>query len=369
MNVHYSYESKPAENLRIDRMYVAVFEETTLRVQVTQIENATEATCLFVDEGYIEPVDRKHIFEIKPDFLQLPFQAFMVTLSDLELYEDSQIATKYLSEYISKIEDNLVAVELEGTQYPFKVRFYDASSNTIDINKEILKKLKNDAFNDIIYNPGVWLKGFVTEVTLTGDVYLHFESKFLNELESRQSKLNQLCMKQPKITTDQINQLSSDNVYYAYYLNSWYRSKINKIEKNVANIFFLDFGTTCDIKLSLLRSFKPDEDPLYDLPYLAVKCNLENVPSDPSLIWSARATYKLLNMLAEYDMVSIEVTRPPCNSKPCQIQLCHKVNEEYILINMKLDAERRCFDKNPNRRSKVNDTRPYIKFFEPQIQT
>jgi hypothetical protein len=129
------------------RIYAAVFNGCTLRVQALQSEpnlDSSEKTvrCMYVDESGIEQIPIGSLREIPDDLLQLPFQAFSVGLANLRSNEQDERVADLLQKMILEADSGLVLVaEPLSRSDPIQVLLYDTSGSDDIVLNDLLREM------------------------------------------------------------------------------------------------------------------------------------------------------------------------------------------------------------------------------------
>ncbi|RWS09472.1 tudor domain-containing protein 7-like isoform X2 [Dinothrombium tinctorium] len=369
--LHYFYtlNPRPVENIVVGRLYAAKFDETTSRVHVQKIED-DGITCIFVDEGGEEKLPKNILHELDSSFLTLPFQAFVCQLADLKHFADSAVGKDYLETLITSIEDAAVVAVPTNREDPIEVKLYDTSNpEDLDLNDEMLKFLRVHYYDDLFKN-GRTASVCVVNYTDSGDFYVQVNDPLYIKFETAQPSVNQVCNhkgnKQPTLAA--LKNQKEGVTCYALYKDdqNWYRVKIiDIVSENQIKIYYLDFGNEGETKISEIRLIDASVDPLYTIPYLAIKCRLDNVPKEPNLKWCQKTSEKYSEIVQGTELLDMKVIKKANETSPPLIELFLNVNADYIVVNMKLASCKEAFEQIEVKERTRNDSLPDI--LKPKI--
>lgn len=341
------------QQAKLGKVYVALFEKTARRVEAIKEIAKDEIECRDVDGGEVIAISIKNLHEIDYQFLKLPFQAISVKLKNLEEYVDNPIAIKHLQTLIAQIEHSLlIAVAAKNG-----VTLYETSRpNDVNINLEVINYLQRHAYDYITQTPGSTFNGTVVECTPSGEVYIQFESNFRQKLLSQQNKISQQCAFQVSSLSSSslassyylkqkiVSAKGTDMIFYAPFGNDWFRVVIvDSISSETVRVSFVDYGNELDVDVTQIYQFPLDQDPLKGVPFLGIKCLLENVPEDDNLEWTPEAARKLFTLFSNNEYLKVKVIKLAEQDKPCSIELIDEIQGSFISLNQKLSSFKTCF--------------------------
>ncbi|KAG1927698.1 tudor domain-containing protein 7A [Pimephales promelas] len=265
---------------------VAMGEDAVIRAQVHQVTE-DNVKVYYVDHGFFEVVSRKKIFQLRDQFLTLPFQGMICQLAGLEQFSTDAVVKKTLESLT--VGHTLMAEILERGDTPL-ILLYDTSHNDeVNVTAECLKALQDKSMENPLQVNSVYTNVCVTNVCSDGSIYCQLPSR-------GQAKLKDIM---DKIEAHFISQLTWEllvskpfcgKVCLAKYKSKWARAEIVTLHgSQVLDIQFLDLGLPASLEVSELREIPPIYlRELLTIPPQAIKCLLEGLNADGD-VWPPEA--------------------------------------------------------------------------------
>ncbi|XDV14704.1 hypothetical protein PO909_014914 [Leuciscus waleckii] len=265
---------------------VAMEEDAMLRAQVHQVtEDNVKVYC--VDHGFFEVVSRKKIFQLRDQFLTLPFQGTICQLAGLEQFSTDAVVLKTLKSLA--VGRTLLAEILERGDTPLIVLYDTSHNDDVNVSAVCLKALQDKSMENPLQVNSVYTNVCVTNVCSDGSIYCQLPSR-------GQAKLKDIM---DKIEAHFISQLTWEllvskpfcgKVCLAKYKGKWARAEIVTLHgSQVLDIQFLDLGLPASLEVSELREIPPIYlRELITIPPQAIKCLLEDLNADGG-VWPPEA--------------------------------------------------------------------------------
>ncbi|RWS25267.1 tudor domain-containing protein 7-like isoform X1 [Leptotrombidium deliense] len=347
MHAYYTENPKPVKEVVVGKIYAAKFEEVTYRVHVQRIDQ-NEVSCVYVDEGGEEKLSISLLHELLPKFLELPFQAFSCLLADLKYYASSVLGRDYLEDIINKVNDSVVVAMPTQREDPIEIKLYDTSNpDDRELNDELIQYLKSHYYDDF-FKPGVESPVAVMNVSDTGDFQVQIMDKLYHRLEAAQTSVNTTCKHKltRTPTLEELNSILPQVCCYSLFEDNWYRAEVLEANsEDKIKVVYPDYGNEEEVNISNLRFVDSTLDPLHCIPYLvSSKCRLDNVPNDSKLKWCSKTTEKYNEIIGESSPLTMKVIHNASNLSPPLIELFVTINNDPIVVNMKLAACKDVFE-------------------------
>ncbi|TRY85751.1 hypothetical protein DNTS_031927 [Danionella cerebrum] len=274
-------------SLKVGQFVAAAIEEdAVLRAQVHEvIGNQVKVYC--VDHGFFDVISKQKIFQLRDQFLTLPFQATTCQLAGLEHFSTEPVVLETLKSLTMPKTHLAEPLERDDT---LLVVLYDTSHNEdVNLNTVCLKALQDKSMENPLRVNSVYSNVLVTNVCSDGSIYCQLPSR-------GQAKLKDIM---DKIEAHFISQLTWEllvsrpfcgKVCLAKYKGKWARAEIINLHgSQVLDILFLDLGVPASLEVSELREIPPIFlKELITIPPQAVKCLLEELTGDRG-VWPPEA--------------------------------------------------------------------------------
>lgn len=265
---------------------VASSDGAMLRAQVHQLSE-DKVKVYFLDHGFFDLVSRKTIFQLRDQFMTLPFQATTCQLAGLEPFSTDPVVLKTLQSLA--VGRSLLAEIVEREDTPLVVLYDTSENDDVNVTAMCLKALQDKSMENPLQVNSVYTNVCVTNVCSDGSVYCQLPSR-------GQAKLKDIM---DKIEAHFISQLTWEllvsrpfcgKVCLAKYKGKWARAEIINLHgSHVLDILFLDLGLPASLEVSELREIPPIFlKELITIPPQAIKCLLEDLNVDRA-VWPPEA--------------------------------------------------------------------------------
>lgn len=345
MHNYYSSSVKhlTSSEISVGKLYAAVSENVTHRVEVQSVDG-NDCTCFLIDEGIVDVYDASAIRDILPKFLNLPFQAFVCHLDQLEIYSDNNLVTEKLKELLRDATDKVYMAYPISREDPISIQLVDTTKDVdIFLNSEILEYAKNVSFDETFKIDGAQNKVFVTFCDDKGHIYLQFEDHIYGKFEQLQTKVNELCESCETIpNTEDITQNEKTQKLYFYnkYDESGNWSRVQATmdaNENMLRVFYLDYGNEDFVDFNKLRFIESESDPWFRFPFMATKCLLHNVPKNK---WTKETTEEFFKIYPADESLCLRVLKAATDYSIPEVELRREssvksINEELIDVCFK----------------------------------
>jgi len=318
----------------IGRIYAAHVASDWHRVKVVNV-HGIQVSCYFLDHGDEDLIPVEDLRELQPKFLELPAQAFSVSLSGLEDYQgDDQVISLLNSELLGKSLIAKVATG-ENAKLPSLILFDTSGELDVNLNKQLIETL-GDGDEGCRLPPvgGEESKVFVSYISSNGDIYVQKESQTFSLIEKIISESGDEVQTKP--TVDETS-LDSSQLYLAKYSedDALYRAALltENIKEGKVRAFFVDYGNE---ELILVKELWDIPESLADLPKQALKCRLSGVPPEGHS-WSQAATAFLRGIVPETQTVSLKVVEG--GTQDCPLVELYLPDDSDGPINFDLSTE------------------------------
>lgn len=318
----------------IGRIYAAHVASDWHRVKVVNV-HGIQVSCYFLDHGDEDLIPVEDLRELQPKFLELPAQAFSVSLSGLEDYQgDDQVISLLNSELLGK---SLIAKVASGenSKLPLLILFDTSGEFDVNLNKQLIEAL-GDGEEGCRLPPvgGEESKVFVSYISSNGDIYVQKESQTFSLIEKIIGESGDEVQAKP--TVDETS-LDSSLLYLAKYSedDALYRAALltENIKEGKVRAFFVDYGNE---ELILVTELWNIPESLADLPKQALKCRLSGVPPEGHS-WSQAATAFLRGIVPDTQTVSLKVVEG--GTQDCPLVELYLPDDSDGPINFDLSTE------------------------------
>ncbi len=328
------------KNPEIGKLYAAHVSSDWQRVKVVEIRGI-QCTCTFLDHGDHDTIPIEDLREIEPQFLELPAQAFTISLSGLEDYEYNENVITRLNElligksFVAKVDNKgELSQNYSASVLPRLILFDTSSEVDININQKLIEHLVSEDYQNRLPQPG----GEEVQVTIlsimnSGEIFCRKEGNTLATIQK------QIADNADKILSSGSSGLIGKNqMYLAEQGGILYRGEILSSDKCLDgrySCFLVDTGIFAQLESNQIYDIPSTCDSLLDIPNLALKCRLEGVPPD-GYSWSPEATAALREQAPENTLVRLKVVGGGVDCPTVEI---HQLNSNQGSINFDLSTE------------------------------
>jgi len=319
----------------IGRIYAAHVASDWHRVKVVNV-HGIQVSCYFLDHGDEDLIPVEDLRELQPKFLELPAQAFTVSLSGLEDYQgDDQVISLLNSELLGKSLIAKVANFGEKGKAPSLILFDTSGELDVNLNKQLIEAL-GEGEEGCRLPPigGEESKVFVSYVSSNGDIYVQKESQTFSLIEKIIGESGEEAQSKPTVNEQS---LDTSLLYLAKYSedNALYRAALltENIKEGKVRAFFVDYGNE---ELICVTDLWEIAESLADLPRQALKCRLSGVPPEGHS-WSQAATAFLRSIVPDNQPVSLKVVEG--GTQDCPLVELYLPDDSDGPINFDLSTE------------------------------
>ncbi|XP_018009814.1 tudor domain-containing protein 7 isoform X2 [Hyalella azteca] len=343
MELHYfdKIHCTAPTSVELGHYYVLCHHETWFRVLVVGVTETT-VSALLVDHGDTEEVAIENIYEISPEFLELPCQCVTATLSELEGVRCAPLTTALHTVVLGQTFSATVVARTPTVQV---VLYNTSSSEKVNINEQLLQIVPESFTKPQLPQVGGIAEAFVTNVCDDGRVFVTVESETYSLLERMLA-----------VARERAEELSGDSdvdltkLYLARftYDQDWHRVRVSSVIKkeqtDIVSAQCIDWGVSelvASHHLVLLSRVSPL---LHVLPPQAMECTLANLPP-PGLRWTQRASARLKELQPTSSPVLLKTVRvDPVTGVP-EVLLFKRLlpQNELISINETLAIDSQLF--------------------------
>ncbi|XP_019638854.1 PREDICTED: uncharacterized protein LOC109480923 isoform X1 [Branchiostoma belcheri] len=275
------------------------------RAKVMKVEG-DGVEVIFVDYGNSEKVDRSLVKMIKPQFTELPVQAFQCSLANItstsSVWDNdttakfTQLCTSQEDAYVIKVlgkdGSGLHTVELAANKEALKTGETVGKQLVAEGLAKPLQDMSGDATAIAAESSTKQQKAsnyYKTDSLKAGDrvdAYISFMDKSNHIWCQKVEQSDALGELMDTIDThcsnlkdeeDAFNMPQEQTACLAQYSEDggWYRAKVIEVKEGSMAVQFVDFGNTEEVASSKVKQIKPE---FLELPELAFECVLKNIP-------------------------------------------------------------------------------------------
>ncbi|KAK3725724.1 hypothetical protein QZH41_018912, partial [Actinostola sp. cb2023] len=222
------------------------------RVKVLSITD-DQAQLEFVDYGDTRQAPVSTLKTLPSRFLDLPFQAFTISLHGIPKTKKPQVLDKLKHHILDK---PLVAEVFQRTQHKLEVEIYDTATE-LDVNiNEVMRSLiiPDEDLLPALPKVGHQVEARISHITDTGSVFVQIPGAGLNRLEELMTDITEHYSKSTK-AAEFVSQLSAGHICCAKCVDgSWYRAIIlERMLDRKVKVQCVDYGNIEILPRTALR--------------------------------------------------------------------------------------------------------------------
>jgi len=268
------------------------------------------------------------LHEIDSRFLKLSSQAFLCSLSGLEIFNENSVASNKLEELIFSLEEPVFVAVPISRDDPISIKLFDTTREDCDrdINSELIQYLYQHCFDDLMTTTGSQHSVCIIHCTTFGNIYVQFEGKYYDTFDKLKTKVNQICSSQNAVIPsmdvlrEEVNKYDKSYYYTLFDDKNWCRALIMNAENSQSiRVFYVDYGNDQLVSLSQIRSLESHLDPIISIPYLAVRCRL-----DVDIEWSSSVVDLFFDQFKLDDIMTMKVVSPQTSSNCASVEIFNK---------------------------------------------
>ncbi|XP_063705947.1 tudor domain-containing protein 7-like [Culicoides brevitarsis] len=282
-------ELEEPENIVIGECYIAVLHKMRERVRVIKKDSeANKYLMHFIDTGEHDVLDVSVLYECKAEFLELPPQAFSISLREVSLFDN----VDEVYNWISEIYDKVLVAEVHTSQNQYRnngnvieVTLYDTSTD-IDVN--VNDKLFGSIAEKFVVPTKLHSKGcnVVTITTILDSGLVVCYLKVNGYIDFIKEEIRRIVANNEHLEKHigQVNHNDPDEVYLVWnrathtYVRAKVISSTNAFDSKDVVVHLIDYGTFLSVdKHSEIFQIKSFSKCLTILPPQAIKMKLHDV--------------------------------------------------------------------------------------------